>query len=219
MIPLQILMVGFVWQLFGVIAALAIMMIVGFYYYQKLKIKTTWYHLLAYGFLLTIISETVYYFTKSQETGVGLHIEILLPAFILGCMIRKDHIAHEEGRASEIISCIFLFMVGLSMPLMLGAGFNLSTTDLIFHVLVVTIISNIGKMFVFFCYKKEATIKERLALAVALFPRGEVGAGVLALAVGYGIKGPFMQVAFLSLALNLILTGGFIYCVKKLIAK
>jgi hypothetical protein len=86
-----------------------------------------------------------------------------------------------------------------------------------FHVLMVTIISNIGKMFPAFCYRKEAHWRERLAVAVGMWPRGEVGAGVLVISLSYGIGGPIVTVAMLSLALNLVLTGVFIYMVKKLL--
>jgi len=50
-----------------------------------------------------------------------------------------------------------------------------------------------------------------------MWPRGEVGAGVLVLSLSYGIGGPIVTVAMLSLALNLVLTGVFIVVVKKLI--
>ena len=41
-------------------------------------------------------------------------------------------------------------------------------------------------------------------------PRGEVGAGVLVISLSYGIGGPIVTIAMLSLALNLMLTGIFI---------
>lgn len=50
-----------------------------------------------------------------------------------------------------------------------------------------------------------------------MFPRGEVGAGVLVVSMGYGLGGIALTVAVLSLALNLLLTGVFIIAVKKLI--
>jgi amino acid permease len=49
-----------------------------------------------------------------------------------------------------------------------------------------------------------------------MWPRGEVGAGVLVISVTYGIGGPVVTVAMLSLALNLLLTGVFIYVVRRL---
>jgi hypothetical protein len=55
-------------------------------------------------------------------------------------------------------------------------------------------------------------------VAIGMWPRGEVGAGVLVLSLSYGIGGPVVTVAMLSLALNLALTGVFIVAVKRLIA-
>jgi len=72
-------------------------------------------------------------------------------------------------------------------------------------------------MFSLLCYRKEASFKERLAVSIAMFPRGEVGAGVLAVSMGYGIGGPAVTVAMLSLTLNLVLTGVFIGAVKHLL--
>jgi Kef-type K+ transport system membrane component KefB len=233
MIPLQILMVGLVWQLGGVIIAMAAMLVLGWKFYGKLNWPTTWPWVLTYAVVMTAVSEIIYAFSKSPESGVGLHIEILLPAFLLGCAMKK-HPAENvtvpgedepglsgEEKAGLTISVAFMFLVGLSMPALFGAGATMtagmSGWILTLHVLAVTIISNIGKIFACFFYKREASLRERLAVSIALFPRGEVGAGVLAISLGYGIAGPFVSVAFLSLALNLVLTGGFIYVVKKLL--
>jgi hypothetical protein len=60
------------------------------------------------------------------------------------------------------------------------------------------------------CYRHEASWRERVALAIGMWPRGEVGAGVLVVSLGYGLGGPMITVAMLSLALNLVLTGEFI---------
>ena len=84
------------------------------------------------------------------------------------------------------------------------------------HVLILTVLSNLGKMFPAFCYRKEAHWRERLAVAVGMWPRGEVGAGVLVISLSYGIGGPIVTISMLSLALNLLLTGVFIYGVRKL---
>ncbi len=128
----------------------------------------------------------------------------------------------EEQKAASIISAIFIFLVGLNMPLIFSSelassGPQLSAGMIAFHVLMVTIISNAGKMFPAFVYKREAHWKERLALAVGMWPRGEVGAGILVLALGYGIGGSMVTVAALSLSVNLLLTGVFIWIVKALI--
>jgi hypothetical protein len=85
------------------------------------------------------------------------------------------------------------------------------------HVLILTALSNLGKMFPAVCYRREAHWRERLAVAISMFPRGEVGAGVLIISLGYGIGGPMLTVAMFSLALNLVLTGVFIASVQKLL--
>ena len=237
MVPLQIIMVGFVWQLGANLAVVVAMIYFGIKFYRKLNIPKSWLWVMGYSFAIVEISEAAFFLTKHPESLVGLHVEILLPAFILGCTLRtsankesntKVLIPGEDraGLYSEefvglIVSGAFMLFVGLSMPAAFGENAviknSIGAGMLALHVVVVTLISNIGKMFVCFCYRKEASLKERLAVAVAMFPRGEVGAGVLAVSLSYGINGPYVTVAFMSLALNLVLTGVFIFIVKKLI--
>ena len=105
--------------------------------------------------------------------------------------------------------------MGLSLPKVTVGEFSWITTA--GHVVLLTILANLGKFFLVFCYSKEATLKERMALGVAMFPRGEVGAAVLLIGVGYGLGGYANTLAVLSIALNLVLTGGFIAVVIKLL--
>lgn len=142
-----------------------------------------------------------------------------------------------EQLVSAIVSAIFMVSVGLSMPVIFGEQLsghgsqgarafdsiiaNVAVPSpgiLAVHVVLVTIVSNIGKLLPVFFYRKEAHWKERLALSIGLWPRGEVGAGVLFISLGYGIGGPVVTVAILSLALNLLLTGAFIVIIKKILA-
>lgn len=180
-----------------------------------------------------------------------LHIEVLLPAFVFGCVLARPSGHHEteenhkEHRVASVMSACFMVLVGLSMPPIYGAlpaemaepiekaalSYAGVASDvlarknlfpgwgmILWHVLLVTTISNLGKMFPAFCYRREANLKERLSLSIGMFPRGEVGAGVLVISLSYGLAGPSLTVAVLSLALNLLLTGVFIAVVKGLIA-
>jgi ABC-type bacteriocin/lantibiotic exporter with double-glycine peptidase domain len=52
-----------------------------------------------------------------------------------------------------------------------------------------------------------------------MFTRGEVGAGIIFIAIGYNIGGPLLAISVLTIVLNLILTGFFIMIVKKLVLK
>jgi Kef-type K+ transport system membrane component KefB len=164
---------------------------------------------------------------------VPIHIEVLLPAFVLGCMMARPEghdphsddarEGHQEGpespqeqKVTTVISAAFMVLVGLSMPVIaIGEG-NWQTIAI--HVLVITALANLGKMFPLFVYRKEAHWRERLAICIGMWPRGEVGAGVLIISLGYGIAGQIVAVAALSLALNILLTGVFIIIVKRLLA-
>jgi Kef-type K+ transport system membrane component KefB len=248
MVPLTVLLVGFRWQLGGVIALIVLLLWAGWKYLHRWHIPYSWPWVLGYSVLLTLASEAIYLGTGYLDPDAAVHFEVLLPAFILGSMIANpEHGLHEqdalegvlpgldtpgEQRVATLISGCFMVLVGLSMPALGGAGEtgeaeqNISAVAggspgwgvIALHVLAVTLLSNLGKMFPALCYRQEASLRERLALAIGLFPRGEVGAGVLVVSLGYGISGTATTVALLSLALNLFLTGLFILWVKRLLA-
>jgi len=74
----------------------------------------------------------------------------------------------------------------------------------------------LGKMFPVCCYRTEATLRTRVALSLGMCPRGEVGAGVIVISLSFGIEGQAIAVAVMSLALNLVMSSGFIMAVKML---
>jgi len=194
---------------------------------------------LGYAAAITLISELIYVSSKLVDDVVPVHIEVLLPAFVLGCMLARPSGSdphaddarenHQEGpedpaeqRVSLIVSAAFMVLVGLSMPYLFGpskTGQPLPGWGLILlHTLAITLLSNLGKMFPVLMYRREADWRERLAVCVAMFPRGEVGAGILVVSLSYGVSRGMVTVAILSLALNLLLTGLFIVVVKRLLA-
>jgi hypothetical protein len=83
------------------------------------------------------------------------------------------------------------------------------------HVVLVTLISNMGKLFPLLFYR-DRKMSERLAVSVGMFTRGEVGAGVLFIAIGYQLGGVLLVVSVLAMCLNLLLTGFFISYTKRL---
>ena len=159
----------------------------------------------------------------------SVHIEVLLPAFVLGMVMKHSHGASRaDERAATCISLLFMLLVGMSMPLInMNATAVEGTSSMIatlpmpswgtiaVHVVIVSLLSNVGKLAPMFFYK-DRSIKERLALSVGMFTRGEVGAGVIFIALGYHIGGPILLISVLTLVLNLILTGGFVVFVKRL---
>jgi Kef-type K+ transport system membrane component KefB len=237
MIPLKMLIVGVRWQLVVVVCVMAILLWFAWTYLHRFRIPVTWRWVLTYAAGITVVSEVIYIASKLIDDVVPIHIEVLLPAFVLGAMMARPtghdphtddaRDGHQEGpenpgeqRVSTIISGVFMVLVGLSMPVLGGQPSLMGDggySTIIWHVLIVTILANLGKMFPLFCYRREAHWRERLAIGIGMWPRGEVGAGVLVISLGYGISGGIVAVAALSLALNLFLTGLFIVIVKALL--
>ena len=233
MIPLQMLMIGFKWELIIIVLIIFILFAVGWKKLGAYNLNQNWSSILLYSIIIVAAIEIVYASSKSiLGDDSGIHIEVLLPAFVLGMIMKTKHYENRATQnASTFISFLFMFLVGISTPLFINGLEIPDFTDkitaqqplmdwdmLIFHVLMVTLISNIGKMFPIFFYK-ERNILERLALSVGMFARGEVGAGIIMIAMSYNLGGPALIISVLSLVLNLLLTGVFIVIVKKLTKK
>ncbi len=278
MIPLKMMMVGLAWQLGFIAVIMAVQLAVAYLWLHRVRMPVTWGWVLGYAAMIVAVSEILYAGSKIIDPSVPIHIEVLLPAFVVGCLARPrgsapgadltavEHALHHvlerpgEKRAATVISAAFMVLVGLSMPAVFngpdaqhpapdlpslhaaapGAAVddpaihggkpadryartitasqpNLGWGAIALHVVLITMLSNLGKMFPAFCYRREAHWRHRLALAIGMWPRGEVGAGVLVLSLSYGIGGPVVTVAMLSLALNLALTGVFILIVRRLL--
>lgn len=232
MIPLQIMMIGMRWQLFAVVLIVVLLLILGWKKLGSYNIRQDWKAILFYSILVFGITQLVYLGSKSLygENG-SIHIEVLLPAFIMGMIMKHKHIdTPMEHKMSSGISFFFMFLVGLSMPQFIGMEFSESIAGMhsitgsqpmmpwiiiIFHVIIVSLLSNVGKLFPMFFYR-DRKLSERLALSIGMFTRGEVGAGVIFIALGYNLGGPALIISVLTLVLNLILTGVFVAWVKDL---
>ncbi len=274
MIPLKMMMVGLAWQLGLIVLVMGAMLAVAYVFLHRTRLPVTWPWVLGYAVAIALGSELVYKGSRLIDESVPIHIEVLLPAFVVGCVMARPHhplgdnepqAHHEietpaERRAATAVAAVFMVLVGLSMPRILGpaaaipdgsmaqaveptlraagapaaevAAADLGRSEgvgrvtaaqpplawpaVALHVILLTALINLGKMFPALCYRREAHWRERLAVAIGMWPRGEVGAGVLVISLSYGIGGPIVTVAMLSLAFNLLLTGAFIYIVKRL---
>lgn len=231
LIPLQMMMIGFRLELLAVGIAVVALLVIGWHGFRRLGWPDEWQWVLLYSFVIACGSIAITSLTEASPSVETVHFEVLLPAFVLGCMIRRPELGEsvvegetkraplEEHAASHLISGAFMLLVGMSMPLILGTTQGIAWGAVALHVLVITLLSNIGKLFPVLCYRKDASLRERLAVSIAMFPRGEVGAGVLIISLSYGVSSSVLLVAMLSLVLNLVLTGLFIWAVKRLIAQ
>jgi len=344
MVPLKVIIVGLKWELSIDLFFVVVLLGVSYRYLHVVKIPVSSAATLFYAALVTCVCELVHVITHYHiEDMDTVHLEVLLPAFAIGCIARSGHGEHrydngeqvqawqstvdmekEKGRESEVatpasastrslqsctggttdnhdddvsvvavddskglgedvhgptkepqhqqklppiaprprrkltrraslivedawlvgtknlatmISAIFMVLVGLSMPALFGdsseeaahrrlASDSSSGGDgdaeqmpaggIIGHVAVVTVLMILGKMFPTICYRSEANLRTRFALSLGMCPRGEVGAGVIVISLGFGIEGSAITIAVISLAINLILSSGFIMAVKHL---
>lgn len=232
MIPLQIMMIGLRWQLIIIILIVFLLLSFGWKQLGKYNCRQDWKAILIYSVVVFAVTQAIYLVSKNLYGDEGsIHIEVLLPAFVLGMVMKHKEIDTPiERKVSTGISFLFMFLVGMSMPHFLGVNFAeahegthsitgsqemMSWGMIAFHVVMVSILSNIGKLFPVFFYR-DRKFSERLALSIGMFTRGEVGAGVIFIALGYNLGGPALIISVLTIVLNLILTGIFVLWVKKL---
>ena len=229
MIPLQIAMIGLHWQMGVVLFVVVGLLWFGWRRMSNFKLRQDWWAILIYAVVVFGLTHMIYVVTKKLfGADDALHIEVLLPAFVLGMVIKREH---KESKSDEwittAISLMFMLLVGMSMPQIsasthvtdgsIMASQPMSSWGVIaLHVLAVSVLSNIGKLVPMLFYRNHS-VRERLALSIGMFTRGEVGAGVIFIALGYNIGGAALLISVLTLVLNLILTGGFVLIVKRLV--
>lgn len=235
MIPLQVFMIGMKWQMAVILTVVIFLLVFGWKQMGRYGMRQDWKAILGYSVIVIVFTQGIYhiseYFLGPHE---GIHIEVLLPAFVLGMVMKPQHIESKtEEKVPTAISYFFMFLVGVSMPQFIGLDMNSQPTNpdsvtaslpmmswgmIAVHVVVVSLLSNIGKLMPLAFYR-DRKFSERLALSIGMFTRGEVGAGVIFIAISYNLGGPLLLISVLTIVLNLILTGGFVMLVKKLALK
>ena len=155
MIPLQILFVGPKPHLIAVIFIMAVLLIYAYRYLHVLRWPISKPLLLVYGSCIVFACQIL-----EKTTHVAL--EILLPTFLLGCILYNPHDPkhpsehkHEhmylepEKKESRILDFIikggFMFLVGCSLPKIELTSMHAGMIAA--HVFMVTILINIGKCF------------------------------------------------------------------------
>ena len=160
MIPLQILMIGLRWQMFVIVGLVAVLLTVGWRWQGRWNARQDWRAILGLALVVCLLTQLVYYVTAHlYGHEESIHIEVLLPAFVVGMLMRHRHIdTPAERRVATGISFLFMLLVGMSMPLMGHAGSGSDATSvtasqpmmpwgtLLLHVVAVSTLSNLGKL-------------------------------------------------------------------------
>ena len=220
MIPLQIMMIGLRWQLIIVVVIVFLLLSIGWQRLNKYDWRQDWKAILFYSVIIFLATQILYLGSKELYGDEGsIHIEVLLPAFVLGMIMKhKEHDTPVERKVATGISFFFMFLVGMSMPHFIGVNFaetHAGSYSVTGSQEMMSLLSNIGKLCPMFFYR-DRKLSERLALSIGMFTRGEVGAGIIFIALGYNLGGPALVISVLTLVLNLILTGIFVLWVKNL---
>lgn len=170
MIPLQIMMVGLRWQLGVIILIVMVLLMLGWKKMGTYNMRQDWKAILLYAIVTLAITQGVYLVSKHfYGEDASIHIEVLLPAFVLGMIMKHKHIDTKvEHNVATAISFLFMFLVGVSMPVFFGIDFAKQSAEaatitgaqpmmswpmILLHVLIVSFLSNIGKLFPLFFYR------------------------------------------------------------------
>jgi Kef-type K+ transport system membrane component KefB len=236
MIPLKMMLIGFEPKLLILVFGVFLFLAAAYFCIHWLPVPTSNAWIAIYALL-------VWGVTYAFDYATDLHLEVLVPAFALGCVIKSDHLhgSAEYAAASTKpgapeppgqaildwgIKGGFMLLAGMALPPIQVGGMGVGVV--IAHVLLITLVTNVGKCLPMAAYKSEASTRERFALSVGMFPRGEVGIGVLLVSLEIfrqqnlldsSAVQQSMTIGALSLALNLALTGFFIMVVIHFLAR
>lgn len=232
MIPLKTLIHGFKWEAMVDIVVVFALLAITYRKMHEVRLPLTWNWRFLYAGLVSIACEGIFYVTEHHTPLEAVRVEVLLPSFCLGCLscldghddvssdnespTRRSSQRKTEEQVLSFVSGCFMLLVGLSMPSLFHSRSSLDIPSVIFHVIIVTLLMIIGKMFLLCCYTDEADFRTRLGLGLGMCPRGEVGAGIIVISLNLGVQGALITVSVISLAVNLVLSTGFIMAVQHL---
>jgi Kef-type K+ transport system membrane component KefB len=234
MIPLKMMLLGFTLKLLGLGIVVVGLLAAAYYMIHWLRVPTN-------NFWVTGYAVLVWSSCVAFDYATELHLEVLLPAFGLGCLIKSDHLHGSvefdpDARGPEpynrewedvldrFIKGSFMLLAGMALPPIQFGTIGIGIV--VVHMLLLTFLMNLGKCVPLAAYGDEASLTERAALSLGMFPRGEVGIGVLLVSLeifhqtgSLDLPGISESISLggLSLALNLCLTGLFILGVIRLL--
>jgi Kef-type K+ transport system membrane component KefB len=144
MVPLKAIYVGAKWELIVDLVFVTILCTLMVTMMHKLKVPTSWPAICLYAAAVAAVCELVHFLTHSEHTDPNdladtIHLEVLLPAFTVGCVIKHEHVksdGHNTNRLDSLsvankirqrmmvkadtvkmcISAVFMVLVGFSMP-------------------------------------------------------------------------------------------------------
>jgi len=231
---------------FGPVIVTVGLLTIAWFNIHKFVIPHSWPWVLMYAFILGTGFWIIEGLTREfPHCNFIFVVAVLIPSFTLGCVTydpkmetsqsykhieielteefieRQEYIDSHAPCMETFMGCAFMFFVGLSMPSLNSLG-SMSHSAVIFHVVAINILMLLGKLIICFFYSNETSKTQRIALGLAMCPRGEIGASVIIITI-QTLKGKiddaYLGVVVLSVIMNLVTSCGLIVYVKKLAAR
>merc|ERR1719440_518857 len=104
MIPLKVLVVGMRWELSIDLILCFGLLFVAYKWLHAVKLPCSWGWTLVYAGLVTAFCEVLHFTTYKIHAMDAVHLEVLLPAFCLGCVVRAGHSTYATmARSASIV--------------------------------------------------------------------------------------------------------------------
>ena len=99
MVPLKAFVVGAQWELSIDLVWVFGLLVIMYKFLHRVDIPATWYWVAIYAFAITLLCEVVHLVTShdgidDSDLVDTVHLEILLPAFTIGCIVKHPHSDH-----------------------------------------------------------------------------------------------------------------------------
>ena len=105
-------------------AAAVVLLAAGWRWQARWNVRQDWKRILGLSAVVCALTQALYIVTaRWYGPENSIHIEVLLPAFVIGMLMKHREIdTPTERRAATGISFLFMLLVGMSMPLVTGAS-------------------------------------------------------------------------------------------------
>jgi len=102
MIPLKIVLVGFKWELSLEMIVVFGLLVLAWVKLHEVQIPCSWNYTILYSVIVAGLCEIVAF--ASAHDGVpmeAVHLEVLMPAFVIGCITRNPHLENGDPHLNE----------------------------------------------------------------------------------------------------------------------
>jgi len=233
---------------FGPVIVTVGLLTIAWFNIHKYRIPHSWPHVLCYAVLIGSAFWGLEYLNIIYKQDKEIHkwlfvLAVLIPSFTLGVLTYDDKLETSQSYKfvdlqelteemiekqeridswapwmEVLMGCLFMFFVGLSMPALRSLK-TMGWLVVSVHVGMINVLMLAGKLLIWLFYAEDADYKQRLALGLAMCPRGEIGASVIIITIQTlksQISGEYLGLVVLSVIGNLVLSCGLIIYVKQI---